>query len=77
MSVSANSSTTIHSAYSSTATEVDYCPSTATYCPTSQANVFLYVSYLGEIRVYNRSSSAVSNQNVQGMMMWKAKNYPK
>ena len=76
VSVSANNSTVVHSAYASNAAEVQYCPPTATYAPTGTKDVFLYVSYLGEIRVYNRSSSAISNTNVQGMVMWRAKGYP-
>lgn len=77
LTISANGDTVIHSAFSTSAVEVQYCPFTANYCPTSRNNVFLYVTYLGEIRVQNRSSSAINNANVQGFMTWRAKGYPK
>lgn len=77
VTISANNSVVIHSEYNQNAVEVQYCPATATYCPTSRNNVFLSVSYVGEIKAYNRSSSAINNVNVQGMMTWRAKGYPK
>ena len=77
VTIGANGSVVLHSGYNLNAVETQYCPATGTYCPTSRNNVFIHVSYVGEIRVYNRSSSALSNSNVQGMMTWRAKGYPK
>ena len=76
ITVSANNSTTIHSQFNSSADEVKCCPPTAAYCPTSRKDIYIIVDYLGAISVYNRSSSAITNINVQGMMSWKAKGYP-
>ena len=76
ITVSANNSTTIHSQFNSSADEVKCCPPTAAYCPTSRKDIYILVDYLGAISVYNRSSSAITNINVQGMMSWKAKGYP-
>lgn len=76
VTVSANNSTTIHSQFNSSADEVKCCPPTSTYCPTSRKDIYLTVDYLGGITVYNRSSSALNNGNVQGMVTWRAKGYP-
>ena len=76
VTVGANDSTTIHSAFNSSADEVKCCPSTSAFCPTSRKDIYILVNYLGAIIVYNRSSSKVTNLNVQAMMVWKAKGYP-
>lgn len=76
VTVSANGSTTIHSQFNSSADEVKCCPPTATYCPTSRKDIYILVDYVGSIIVYNRSSSAITNVNVQAMMVWRAKGYP-
>lgn len=75
VTVSANGTTTIHSQFNS-ADEVKCCPSTSTYCPTSRKDIYILVDYVGGITVYNRSSSAITNSNVQAMMTWRAKGYP-
>ena len=76
ITISANGSTTIHSAFNSSAEEVKCCPLTATYCPTSRKDIYILVDYVGSIIVYNRSSSAINNINVQGTVPWRAKGYP-
>lgn len=76
VTVNANGSTTIHSQFNSNANEVKCCPATSTYCPTSRKDIYILVDYLGGITVYNRSSSAFTNTNVQAMVTWKAKGYP-
>ena len=76
VTVSANGSTTIHSQFNSSADEIKCCPLTSTYCPTSRKDIYITVDYLGGITVYNRSSSAINNSNVQGMVTWRAKGYP-
>ena len=76
VTVSANDSIKIHSPFNSSADEVKCCPSTATFCPTSRKNVYIQVDYLGGITIFNRGSSAMTNSNVQGMMVWRAKGYP-
>ena len=76
VTVSANGSTTIHSQFNSSADEIKCCPRTSTYCPTSRKDIYITVDYLGGITVYNRSSSAINNSNVQGMVTWRAKGYP-
>lgn len=65
ISISANGFTVLKSAYSSTDSKVDYCPSTIHMIPTSQSNVFFMVDYLGEIRLYNYRSTSISNVTVQ------------
>ena len=76
VTVSANGSTTIHSQFNSSADEIKCCPVTSVYCPTSRKDIYLTVDYLGSIIVYNRSSSAFTNTNVQGIVTWRAKGYP-
>ena len=76
VTVSANGSTTIHSQFNSSADEIKCCPLTSTYCPTSRKDIYITVDYVGGITVYNRSSSAINNSNVQGMVTWRAKGYP-
>lgn len=76
VTVGANDSTTIHSAFNSSADEVKCCPLTSAFCPTSRKDIYILVNYLGAIIVYNRSSSKVTNLNVQAMMVWRAKGYP-
>jgi hypothetical protein len=77
MTIGANSSTIIHPVFDSTDERIQYCPNVGTYLPTSVKDVFILVNYQGRITVFNRSSSAISNANVQGLMMWRAKGYPK
>ena len=72
VSVGASSTTTMKSEYSSTDEKIPYCPPTSTYCPTSRKDVYLNVTYLGGIKIVN-NGSALSNQNIQGMMVFKAK----
>ena len=76
VTVGANSKITVHSQFNSNTDEVKCCPLTATYCLTSQKDIYILVDYLGSITVYNRSSSAVTNTNIQAMMVWRAKGYP-
>lgn len=76
LTVDANNNTVIHAGYAFDAVEVQYCPSTSVYCPTSRNDIFLHVSYVGDIKVYNRGSSALKNGNVQAMVTWKAKGHP-
>ena len=72
VSVGASSTTTMKEDYSSTDEKIPYCPPTSTYCPTSKKDVYLTVNYLGGIKIVN-NGSALSNQNLQGMMVFKAK----
>lgn len=72
VSIGATSTTTMKADYSSTDERIPYCPPTSTYCPTSILDVYLNVTYLGGIRIIN-NGSALSNQNLQGMMVFKAK----
>ena len=76
VTVGANKDTVIHADYASNAVEVQYCPITPVYCPTSRKDIILNVSYMGGIKVYNRGSSALNNTNVQAMVTWKAKGHP-
>lgn len=72
--INANGYTTINSAYSSTDTNVKYCPTTSVLAPTNNKNVYLLVTYLGEIRLENRSSSALSSVAIQGGISFVGKN---
>ena len=72
VSVSASSTITLKADYSATDEKVPYCPPTATYCPTSRKDVYLLVNYVGGIKLLNYGS-ALTNANVQGMMVFKAK----
>ena len=76
VTVNANANLTIKDVYSTSATEFGYCPNVAVFSPTSIKDVFILVNYAGRIQVQNRSSSNLSNANVQGMVMWRAKHYP-
>ena len=76
ITVDANNKLTVHSQFNSNADEVKCCPPATTYCPTSLKNIYILVDYVGSIIVYNRSSSAITNANVQAMMVWRAKGYP-
>lgn len=75
VTVNANSYQIVKNAYSSGDEKIKYCPSTSVYAPTSIKDVFLFVSYLGEMRVINRSSSNLSSQNVQGTLTFIGKGY--
>lgn len=72
VSIGASSTTTMKSDYSSTDEKIPYCPPTSTYCPTNRNDVYLTVNYLGGIKIIN-NGSALTNQNLQGMMVFKAK----
>ena len=72
ISSGASSTTTIKNDYSTTDEKIPYCPPTNTYCPTSKKDVYLLVNYIGGIKLLNYGS-ALSNQNIQGMMVFKAK----
>ena len=65
ISISANGYTVLKSAYAMTDSKVDYCPLTTHMIPTQQYDVFLMVTYLGEIRLYNYRSTSISNVSVQ------------
>lgn len=65
ISISANGHTVLKSAYAMTDSKVDYCPFTTHMIPTQQYDVFLMVTYLGEIRLYNYRSTSISNVSVQ------------
>lgn len=72
VSIGATSTTTVKADYSTTDEKIPYCPPTSTYCPTSRKDVYLTVNYLGGIKIIN-NGSALSNQSLQGMMVFKAK----
>lgn len=72
VSIGASSTTTMKSDYSSSDERIPYCPPTSTYCPTSRKDVYLSVSYIGGIKLLNYGS-ALSNQNIQGLIVFKAK----
>ena len=76
VTVNANSQVTIKNAYDASSTESGYCPNVAIYAPTSRTDIILIMNYLGQIQVQNRSSSNLTNGNVQGMLIWRAKGYP-
>lgn len=76
VTIGANNSLIVHSEFNSTDEKIQYCPNVGTYLSTSIGNVFILVNYQGRITVFNRSSSAISNANVQGQRMWRAKGYP-
>lgn len=73
--INANSYNTVKNPYSSTDTKVNYCPSTSIFAPTSVQNVYIMVTYLGEIRLYNRSSTKQSSVSVQGGISFVGKEY--
>ena len=72
ISAGANATLTIKEAYSPTDEKIPYCPPTNSYCPTIRKDVYLNVNYLGKITLLNYGS-AFTNQNIQGMMVFKAK----
>ena len=72
VSIGATSTTTMKADYNSSDEKIPYCPPTSTYCPTSRKDVYLTVNYLGGIKIVN-NGSALSNQSLQGMMVFKAK----
>lgn len=76
VTVNANSQLTIKNAYDANSTEIGYCPNVAIYAPTSRTDILLNINYLGQIQVQNRSNSNLTNANVQGMVIWRAKGYP-
>ena len=65
VSINANSNTVLKSAYSTTDSKVDYCPLTTHMIPVNTYDVFLMVTYLGEIRLYNYRSTNISNTTFQ------------
>ena len=75
VSISANSHTVLKSAYSSTDSRVNYCPLTTHMIPVNTYDVFLMVSYLGEIRVYNYRSTSINNGSVQANTTFLGKSY--
>ena len=62
INISAKGFTTLKSAYSSTDSQVKYCPSTIHMIPTNGYDIFLMVTGLGEIRLYNYNSTSRSNR---------------
>ena len=72
VSAGASSTITLKADYSTTDEHIPYCPPTNTYCPTGKKDVYLLVNYIGGIKLLNYGS-ALSNQNIQGMMVFKAK----
>ena len=75
VSISANSQTVLKSAYSSTDSKVNYCPFTTHMIPTQQYDVFLMVTYLGEIRLYNYRSTNISSVSFQANTTFLGKAY--
>lgn len=75
VTVNANSYLIVKNAYSSDNEKIKYCPSTSVYAPTNVKDVFLFVSYLGEMRVINRTSSKITSTNVQGTLTFMGKAY--
>ena len=76
VTVNANSQLIIKNAYNANSTESGYCPNVSIYAPTSRTDILLNISHLGQIQVQNRSNSNLTNANVQGMLIWRAKGYP-
>ena len=72
ISAGASSTITIKNDYSTTDEKILYCPPTCTFCPTTKKDVYLSVNYIGGIKLLNYGSS-FTNQNIQGMMVFKAK----
>ena len=75
ISINANSYTTVKNAYESTDERVKYCPTSSCVAPTNNNSVVIMVTYLGEMRMYNRGSSNISNANVQGGICFVGKGY--
>ena len=75
INISANGYTTLKSAYSSTDSQVNYCPLTTHIIPTTTYDIFLMVTYNGEIRLYNYRSTSISNTSVQANTTFLGKSY--
>lgn len=74
-SINANSYTTVKNAYGSTDEKIKYCPTSTYVAPTNNKGVEIMVTYLGEIRIYNRNSSNISNVSLQAGMCFVGKEY--
>ena len=76
ISISANGGfTTLKPAYSSTDSKVNYCPANSNMISTTAHDIFLMVTYLGEIRLYNYRSTSISNISVQANTTFLGKSY--
>lgn len=73
--INANSYNTVKNPYTTGDTKINYCPNTSIYTPTSIQNVYIAITYMGEIRIYNRSSTKQSSVNVQGGISFVGKEY--
>lgn len=75
INISANNYTVLKSAYSSTDSNVNYCPLTTHMITSNAYDVKFWVSYLGEIRLYNYRSTAISNGQIQANTVFLGKYY--
>ena len=75
VSISANDSTVLKPAYSSTDSKVDYCPLTTLSVLLNSYDVVLRVNYLGEISIRNYRSSSISNESFQANTTFLGKAY--
>lgn len=57
ITINSNSFITLKDAYARDSTNVKYCPATTHIAPTNITGLELHITYLGEIRIYNRTSS--------------------
>lgn len=73
--INANSYNTVKNPYTTGDTRIKYCPHTSIYAPTSIQNVYITVTYMGEMRLYNRSSTKQSSVSVQGGISFVGKEY--
>ena len=75
INISANGFIILKSAYSSTDSKVNYCPANSNMISTNNHDIFLMVTYRGEIRLYNYRSTSMSNISVQANTTFLGKSY--
>ena len=73
--INANSYVTIKNPYDEEHTNIKYCPTTSVYAPTNLSSIDVHITWMGEIRLYNRSSSNVTSSTIQFGVSFVGKGY--
>lgn len=76
LTINADSFITLKDAYASDSTNVKYCPHGHHVALTNKNGLELHITYLGEIRIYNRTSSNYTGKP-QGVTVFVGKGYIK
>lgn len=73
--INANAQNTVKNPYAESDARVKYCPTTTIFSPTNYDGVYIYITYLGEMRIVNRNSTKVNSANIQGGISFVGKDF--